>query len=101
MTAAWEIRYKRYSSEQPVNLLDFITKFLWMRWECFTCLTKIIGVFFMKLKLLLLLISTILLTSVSGCTIRGPGVRIHPPIHIESGGGPGHCPPGQAKKGRC
>jgi hypothetical protein len=55
----------------------------------------------MKLKLLFALISTALLASVTGCTVHGPGVRIHPPIHIEGGGGPGHCPPGQAKKGRC
>lgn len=55
----------------------------------------------MKLKLLFALISTALLASVTGCTIHGPGVKIRPPIAIEGGGGHGHCPPGQAKKGRC
>lgn len=58
----------------------------------------------MKLKLLFALISAALLASVTGCTIHGPGVKIRPPISIEGGGGGGghgHCPPGQAKKGRC
>lgn len=54
----------------------------------------------MKLKLFLFLISSALLASVSGCTIHGPGIKVRPPIAIE-GGGVGHCPPGQAKKGRC
>lgn len=56
----------------------------------------------MKFKLFFLLISGALLATVSGCTIEGPGLRIRPPIHVEGGGpGPMHCPPGQAKKGRC
>lgn len=56
----------------------------------------------MRVKLFFVLISGALLTNLSGCTISGPGIRIHPPIHVEGGGGgPVHCPPGQAKKGRC
>ncbi len=56
----------------------------------------------MKLKLFFFLISCALLTTVTGCTIVGPGVRINPPIHVDGGGpGPMHCPPGQAKKGNC
>lgn len=56
----------------------------------------------MKLKLLFLLISGALLTNIAGCTVSGPSVKVRPPISIEGGGGgPGHCPPGQAKKGRC
>ena len=54
----------------------------------------------MKLKLFFVLIAGMLLAGISGCTVSGPGVKIRPPIAIE-GDGPGHCPPGQAKKGRC
>ena len=44
--------------------------------------------------------------ALQGCEVRGPSVRVHPPsVEIEgSGHGHGngaHCPPGQAKKGRC
>lgn len=35
---------------------------------------------------------------VSGCSLRLPGVGID---IGDGGGGPPHCPPGQAKKGRC
>lgn len=55
----------------------------------------------MKLKLSFLLLSTALLTNLAGCTVHGPGIKIRPPIHVEGGGSIGHCPPGQAKKGRC
>lgn len=42
----------------------------------------------------------------SGCEILGPSVKVEPPRvkvpAVESGSPPGqHCPPGQAKKGRC
>lgn len=33
----------------------------------------------------------------AGCSVRLPGVG----IDIGDVGGPPHCPPGQAKKGRC
>ncbi|WP_244152877.1 hypothetical protein [Pseudomonas peli] len=34
----------------------------------------------------------------SGCSLRLPGVGVD---IGDGGGGPPHCPPGQAKKGRC
>jgi hypothetical protein len=40
----------------------------------------------------------------SGCEIIGPSVKVEPPkVRIPAEGGPPgqHCPPGQAKKGRC
>ncbi len=45
----------------------------------------------------------------SACTLRGPSVEVRPPdvaidgIHGHGDGHRGgrHCPPGQAKKGRC
>jgi hypothetical protein len=42
----------------------------------------------------------------SGCEILGPSVKVEPPRvkvpAVESESPPGqHCPPGQAKKGRC
>lgn len=55
----------------------------------------------MKLKMFFLLLVSGLVTNITGCTVSGPGIKIRPPIHIEGGGAPGHCPPGQAKKGRC
>lgn len=56
----------------------------------------------MKLKLFFALLSTALLASMTGCAVHAPGVVVRPPIHIEGGGGgPMHCPPGQAKKGHC
>jgi hypothetical protein len=54
----------------------------------------------MRIKIVFLLISGVLITSLSGCTISGPSIKLRSPIQIE-GGGAGHCPPGQAKKGRC
>ncbi|MBZ9665399.1 MULTISPECIES: hypothetical protein [Pseudomonadaceae] len=35
---------------------------------------------------------------ISGCSLRLPGIGID---IGDGGGGPPHCPPGQAKKGRC
>ena len=47
----------------------------------------------------------------AGCAVKGPEVRIKPPIEVKvegdhgghggHGGGGKFCPPGQAKKGRC
>lgn len=59
----------------------------------------------MKRNLLFLLLSGLILANLTACTISGPSVRVRAPIEIEGGGhhdhGYGHCPPGQAKKGRC
>ncbi|MFZ3203451.1 MAG: hypothetical protein WA161_06205 [Pseudomonas sp.] len=35
---------------------------------------------------------------ISGCSLRLPGIGID---IGDNGGGPPHCPPGQAKKGNC
>jgi hypothetical protein len=35
---------------------------------------------------------------ISGCSLRLPGIGID---IGDNGGGPSHCPPGQAKKGNC
>ncbi|WKE66871.1 hypothetical protein PVT67_06450 [Gallaecimonas kandeliae] len=51
----------------------------------------------MKTRLLLALVGLSLL---SGCTIRGPEVRVKAP-EVVIGDQGHHCPPGQAKKGRC
>jgi hypothetical protein len=38
----------------------------------------------------------------TGCTIKGPSVKLEAPgVEIGMQGGGTHCPPGQAKKGRC
>jgi hypothetical protein len=41
----------------------------------------------------------------AGCVVKGPEVRLRPPIEVkvdgDNGGGGKFCPPGQAKKGRC
>lgn len=54
------------------------------------------------------LMAGMLIVTLSGCEIMGPRVKVEPPrvrvpaIEVEGGGHPGHhCPPGQAKKGRC
>lgn len=40
---------------------------------------------------------------VSGCAVYTPGVAVVVPAGavVDPGPGPGFCPPGQAKKGRC
>lgn len=43
------------------------------------------------------LLAVALLVGGSGCSVRLPGIG----IDIGDVGGPPHCPPGQAKKGRC
>jgi hypothetical protein len=41
----------------------------------------------------------------AACSIKGPEVRVKPPIEVKVDGGDDRggkfCPPGQAKKGRC
>ena len=45
--------------------------------------------------------------ALAGCTLKGPELRVKPPIEVKVEGGHDHdrggkfCPPGQAKKGRC
>jgi len=44
----------------------------------------------------------ILAALASGCTFKAQGVRVKSPgIEVGLSGAPGHCPPGQAKKGNC
>lgn len=45
-----------------------------------------------------LLLAISLAFGLSGCSLRLPGIGID---IGDGGGGPPHCPPGQAKKGRC
>lgn len=42
-------------------------------------------------------------TLVSGCAVYTPGGAVVAPaaVVVDPGPGPGFCPPGQAKKGRC
>ncbi|WP_085961310.1 hypothetical protein [Cupriavidus basilensis] len=42
-------------------------------------------------------------TLATGCTVYTPGVAVQAPaaVVVDPGPGPGFCPPGQAKKGRC
>ena len=49
----------------------------------------------MTIRIFALIMAAIL---ISGCSLRLPGVGID---IGDGGGGPPHCPPGQAKKGRC
>jgi hypothetical protein len=40
----------------------------------------------------------------AGCVLKGPELRVGPPVTVELDGGERNgkfCPPGQAKKGRC
>jgi len=38
----------------------------------------------------------------TGCTVHANGVKVKSPsLEIGLSSGPGHCPPGQAKKGNC
>ncbi|HUE92946.1 MAG TPA: hypothetical protein VMP31_12630 [Pseudomonas sp.] len=54
----------------------------------------------MKTYLSLLLVA-MLAVSVQGCSLRLPGIGVDIGDGGGGGGGPSHCPPGQAKKGRC
>uniref|UniRef100_UPI003F49A661 hypothetical protein n=1 Tax=Cupriavidus yeoncheonensis TaxID=1462994 RepID=UPI003F49A661 len=42
-------------------------------------------------------------TLLAGCAVYTPGVAVVAPagVVVDPGPGPGFCPPGQAKKGRC
>lgn len=57
------------------------------------------------MKLFTTALAAAVLFSLSGCEIRGPSIRIKPPVEIvvdgKDGKGAKHCPPGQAKKGNC
>ncbi|MDX1369931.1 MAG: hypothetical protein R3216_20660 [Pseudomonas sp.] len=44
------------------------------------------------------LLIAIMAVTLQACSLRLPGIGID---IGDSGGGPPHCPPGQAKKGRC
>lgn len=52
-------------------------------------------------------IAAVCCAAVGGCVVKGPEVRVKPPIEVKvdgdhhHGGGGKFCPPGQAKKGRC
>lgn len=48
--------------------------------------------------LMSVLLVAMLAINVQGCSLRLPGIGID---IGDGGGGPPHCPPGQAKKGRC
>jgi hypothetical protein len=56
-----------------------------------------------------LLIASLCCVALAGCTLKGPELRVKPPIEVKVEGEHGHdhggngkfCPPGQAKKGRC
>lgn len=39
--------------------------------------------------------------ALGGCVIKGPEIRVKPPIEIKAEPGGKFCPPGQAKKGNC
>lgn len=49
----------------------------------------------------------VLMSGLSGCAVRGPSVTVEPPkvlipgVVVEGQSQGKHCPPGQAKKGRC
>ncbi|MBU0563139.1 hypothetical protein V6M29_14880 [Stutzerimonas chloritidismutans] len=49
----------------------------------------------MSARLLVVVLVALLM---SGCSLRLPGIGID---IGDGGGGPPHCPPGQAKKGNC
>jgi hypothetical protein len=50
-------------------------------------------------------IASVCCVAFAGCVVKGPEVRVRPPIEVkvdgDHGGGGKFCPPGQAKKGRC
>jgi predicted small lipoprotein YifL len=56
-------------------------------------------------NVLSLLVASACAAALVGCTVKGPEVRVKPPIEVtvekESGKDGTFCPPGQAKKGRC
>lgn len=52
-------------------------------------------------------VSVVLMSGLTGCAVRGPSVTVEPPkvivpgVVVEGHGHGKHCPPGQAKKGKC
>jgi hypothetical protein len=51
-------------------------------------------------------VAVVLMSGLTGCAVRGPSVTVEPPKVIVPGvveghGHGKHCPPGQAKKGKC
>jgi hypothetical protein len=52
-----------------------------------------------------LLVVSVCCVAFVGCTLKGPELRVKPPIEVKVEGdherGGKFCPPGQAKKGRC
>jgi hypothetical protein len=50
-------------------------------------------------------IAAVCCVAVAGCVVKGPEVRVRPPVEVkvdgDNSGGGKFCPPGQAKKGRC
>jgi|RhiMetdeSRZDD1v2_1073273.scaffolds.fasta_scaffold3038584_1 hypothetical protein len=52
-----------------------------------------------------LLVVSACVIAFAGCTIKGPEIRMKPPIEVsvekDKDRDGGFCPPGQAKKGRC
>jgi hypothetical protein len=52
-----------------------------------------------------ILVISVCCIAFAGCVVKGPEVRVKPPVEInaggDNGGGGKFCPPGQAKKGRC
>ena len=57
------------------------------------------------MKIASVLIAVVCCAAVGGCTLKGPELRVGPPVEVtvdgDNGGGGKFCPPGQAKKGRC
>ncbi|EIW88001.1 hypothetical protein AGRI_12386 [Alishewanella agri BL06] len=54
-----------------------------------------------------LVVAVVMAAGLTGCTIRGPSVKVEPPkviipgVIVEGEKQGKHCPPGQAKKGKC
>ena len=53
------------------------------------------------MKLVSLFMTAVTVIAFGGCVIRGPEVRVKPPVQVDAGSGSKFCPPGQAKKGNC
>jgi hypothetical protein len=54
----------------------------------------------MSNKILIIALLSVILST--GCTVRAPGVKLDlPGVEIGTKDRVTHCPPGQAKKGRC
>ncbi len=47
------------------------------------------------------LLASVLSVALGGCVIKGPEIKVKPPIEIKAEPAGKHCPPGQAKKGNC